>query len=454
MASTAHAAQVGVNYYHESMMGTWGGQYYPRSESGVAQDMEDIKSVTKYVKLYMNPLVAGNQDWVLRVNAIAKQKGMHTVVVMNTEDRQLDGGNWGEYRNKVLQACSAFAGKSDEFIVANEVTLHSPWSREEIRRNVESLIGECQQRFPGPVSYEAFWYEKDAWSGYRGRIYFNLYERVEQYRTNAYEMDLKFGSNAYVGEFGEDFSDEGTHRDEQWQKQQVEQRLSILHSTRTPVAYAFTYREPSDDGFGLLRPDGSHRPAWYALKGNAMPVAAPAAASVPALPAAQSPDIGSLRRLCMAGGTHCAVKSDIVRDSCRSIVFGTAQGDIRVLGCAKPDGTVELYGQQAPAGLPFKACLGSGCVTDADGSARFKAGTGSGVGSLAFTPAPRGKKTADSTDGSCRTVSYDTPAGGISAKVCEKDEGYEMYLLSGENGANLCVGRSCVGSVGGFAAFT
>lgn len=266
--SSVFATQVGVNYYHETMITKEGYKYIPRTTSQVSSDLDSIKTITSYVKLYMNPLVGVNQAWLNQVNSMAKGKGMYTVVVMNTEDRTLNSNNWASYTSAVLNNCQYFNGKANELVVGNEISLHSTFSKTEIRTKVESLIVNCKKTFNGPVSYEAFFYEKDAWVGYTGRLYFNTYENLNSFTTNVKELHTKFPT-ASIGEWGEDLLDGSIKKDETWQKQETLKRLNVIKSQNIPVAYIFTYKEPSTTGFGLVRMDGTKRPVWDVLKTNA-----------------------------------------------------------------------------------------------------------------------------------------------------------------------------------------
>lgn len=195
----------------------------------------------------------------------------------------------------------------------------------------------------------------------------------------------------------------------------------------------------------------------------------------PASPPPAQGSIGALPYTCTLGAERCVVRSDVTDGSCRTVLAGTSRGDIRLKGCEKSSGYVELYLQQAPSGAAYRACLADGCVTEANGFARYLPGavqaepeepitppapvdadptvTGTcDVDRLALTSA--GTKLHDVSDGSCRTVRFETPSGNVEAKVCEKTSGnYEMYLLTRLNQADVCVGDSCVGQRSGFASF-
>lgn len=348
----ASAAKLGMNYYHETMMNSAGNHFIDRSLQQVSSDLDDIKNLTNNLKFYMNPLAAGNLDWVGKVNEIAKQKGIHTVVVMNTEDRILDNSNWQEYVSAVLSASSFFNGKIDEFIVGNEISLHTTLPREDLQRRVVNLINECKKYFSGPVSYQAFWYEKDNWKGYSGKIYFNLYEDFARFKTNALEMNNSFGSNAYVGEFGNELVSNG-QLDSTNQANEIRQRWSILQATLSPIAYVFTYKEPSKTGFGLIDSNGSHLPSWNILSQSSN-----------AIQNSQSVS-GSVEKLSPAcsGGN---IVSDTF-NGCRAIVCSSPSGSLSILACNKPDNApaqyFEMY-KQSQSGTGISICLGNTCISD------------------------------------------------------------------------------------------
>jgi len=593
------ATELGVNYYHESMMSArWSVPYVQRTLSQAGQDFDDIKTVARHIKFYMNPFVTGNLQWVDQLSTLAKQKNMYTVINMMVDDRQMSDANWNDYANRVVSACQALNGKTDEILVGNELILHSSWSMYDVKTRIVDLIGRCDNVFNGVVSYEAFWYEKDAWIGYPGKLYFMHYENLNSFTTNVREMDSKFGDNVLIGEWGEDLLDGSVNMGDWWQKDQIQKRWDVIKQANVPVAYLFAYREAGWDDFAMIRPDGVKRPLWEVFTGQAPSpntcisstevcdgkdndcdnqvdennvCAAPTPSGVSALslsctssagscskaaddsdstcryvtwntPAGQikatacskpagvevyrnafpsgttfracfgticidqltgfakqgttctpsteicdSKDnncngqvdennvcgtsgivtsIAGLTRSCTANGQTCSVKSDALSGACRTLVFGTSNGDIKLFACDKGSGWVELYRQGGP-GITYSACLASGCVTKDVGYVRFQPLTTStptteptpaptpaalNVAGLAVTVSPNAPKVGDINEGSGRRVQF-TANGWIEARICEKTDRYEMYLLSQPNGANVCVGSSCVGSASGFVSF-
>jgi len=358
----------------------------------------------------MNPLIPANRDWVNQVNTIAKQKGMITVIVMNTEDRILDNSNWGTYSSKVIESCSMFSGKANELVVGNEISLHSYFTKTDIKMRVENLINSCKGVFSGTVSYEAFWYEKDAWIGYPGKLYFNMYENVDSYATNIREMRTKFPS-ASVGEWGEDLFDGSTYRDENWQKQEVQKRWDVLQTNNVPVAYVFTYKEPDYSGFGLVRYDDSKRPAWYIFASSVTPPA----------PISTTNTITTLPQ-----------------GICSTYTFGSTQVKV----CDKGNNRYEMYLVYGTTTICYKTY----CVGQNSGFVSFTT-------TQTVTPPPTPTTTQSSSvilvDGTCSTQTI----SGTTVKVCDKGSGwYEMYLVSGTN--TVCYQDHCVGTNTGFQRFT
>jgi hypothetical protein len=402
LVSGASATQLGMNYYHETMLTKEGWHYVPRTTNQVSSDMDSIKSITNYVKLYSNPMISNNQGWVDQVNTIAQNKGMYTVIVMNTEDRIIDYSNWYTYATNVINNCKFFNNKADEFVVGNELSLHSNIPSFELKTRVESLINSCKQYLSQPVSYEAFWYEKDSWNGYNGKLYFNMYENLGSYTTNIQEMRTKF-PNANIGEFGEDLYDGNTLKDENWQKQEVQKRWDIVKNNNVPVAYVFSYKEPSFTGFGLVRSDESKRPSWNVF----------GTATITPPPTTTPP-------------------------SGITLPVGTCNGNTEYKICDKGSNTYEIYFLSGSKTW----CYQNYCVSPSNGYVRF---TATGTPPPVITP----PTTNILPVGGCNTQS----SSGTTVLLCDKGSGwYEMYLQT-FSGTNYCYKTSCVGANTGFARF-
>lgn len=462
----ASATELGVNYYHESLWTPeWQQPHIPVSEAQARDDFREIKKISNEVKFYLTPFAEGNLYWIETLSRIAREEGLGVAVNIMVDDRQLGDHNWAEYRYGVLRACEQLNGKADVMLVGNEITLHSSWSAWDVRHRIEPLINECDARFSGETSYEAFWYEKDAFTSYDGPIYFMHYESLDRFENNVREMDSLFGSDARVGEWGEDLNDEGTKRDDWWQKDQIEKRWEIIQRTNTPVAYLFAYREPSWDSFGMVRPDGVKRPLWEVFghtQDDSDPIADPVVE--PSAPVDQPGDATSsdLSGLSVRVSPSGSTSSDVVSGVCRTVSFDTSSGRAQVLICDKGS-SYESYWQSGPSDVSI--CVEGSCVRDSAGFARIaKSGSSDSekvsgssdvssltISSLSVSSSPGGSKNKDVVSGVCRTVAFDTSAGYAEAQICDKGSHFEAYWKGGSNQASICFESSCVRETAGFA---
>lgn len=371
------ATQLGMNYYHESMMSGYSNTHYiQKTLDEASKDFDNILKVTKYIKFYMNPYSDDNVEWVKQLTDLAKKKGMYVVVVINVDDRQLTPSNWQEYSDKVVNIATMFSNKSDEFIVGNEISLHTTMQRSELRQYIEPLITKTQPLFNGPVSYEMFWYEKDDWKGYQGKLYFNLYETFDKFSVNSQELKKDF-RGGIVGEFGEDYHDEDKLMNETWQTQEIQKRWDAINGTEVAVAYLFSYREPSEDGFGILRPDGTMKQFLNNFLNSLKPttslqtmIAQPqtvmkTASLVNNTPQQnvviksettsnpqQSNSLSLVKYTINVDGQY-QLENDTNDGSCRDISFLTDKGELIIKLCLKPD-SIEAYRHKYPEGLNFK----------------------------------------------------------------------------------------------------
>ena len=191
-----------------------------------------------------------------------------------------------------------------------------------------------------------------------------------------------------------------------------------------------------------------------------------------ATPASSVPaqGIAGLKAYCTYGtaNTQATVKSDITSGGCRTIVYSTSTGDIKMLACEKDQGYVEIYQQSAPSGMVFKACLANGYISNDNGFARFiptttvtatPTPTYKGITSLSVSctyNSVAGKIKSDLTSGTCRTVVFSTTNGDVQIQGCEKTGGYiEVYRQSCPNNFafKACMGAGCVDNNGGYAKF-
>lgn len=459
------ATELGINYYHESMMSDqWKVPYINGHTIEQARtDFDEMSEITRHVKFYLNPFVDGNDQWVAQLTEEAEARGFYTVINEMVDDRDLGDWNWQSYKQKVLDDCSYFSGKADEILIGNEVSLHSPWNKYTIRSKMEELINECKPRFDGPVSYEAFWYEKEAWYDYQGHIYFMQYENVNSFKTNVDEMQDRFGDKAYVGEWGEDLYDEGVHKDDWWQRESIEDRWNHMQTTDTPVAYLFAYREPSWNGFGLIRPDGIKRPMWdlFPQVGDTPPPPPPNDDPDPT-PSGEG-ELTELTVTCEAPG--CSVNRDITDSTCRYVDHNTNSGLVKTSACKQSNGEIHIYRNSAPSNLVFSVCYDGVCVSNSDGFSILEEDeppvdepsdpTG-GIGDFSTSCDAQSSctKTSDVTSGVCRTVIYNTNSGDIKVYACEKDGNYiEAYRQQAPSNYDyeVCVANACINQDNGFA---
>ena len=230
------------------------------------------------------------------------------------------------------------------------------------------------------------------------------------------------------------------------------------------------------------------------------PVNPPTTPSISQPPATQSPVstpvnsnlplIGQLSPACVINNIPCMIKSDASSGVCRTVVFGSVLGDLKIFSCVKSGGYVEIYKQLAPSQTQFTACLSNGCISNANGFVRFiplvtvqqpdpvtipavdpipivasqpipQPALVDSVMDLTFTVQPSGTLISDSADGStCRIMKYSTPNGEIDAKICDKgpnqynSNNYEMYQLTTSNGAQICYANTCIGVTSGFATIS
>jgi hypothetical protein len=193
--------------------------------------------------------------------------------------------------------------------------------------------------------------------------------------------------------------------------------------------------------------------------------------------------ITSLASSCIYGSANTAgaVKSDVTSGACRTVIFGTASGDVKIFACTKTGGYVEIYKQASPSGVNYKACLANGCITQDNGFARFIPVTSTtttttqpptttppptttttspkytGISSLSTSCTYNSVKStikSDVTSGTCRTVVYGTPNGDVKIMGCEKSANtVEVYRQSSPAGLNFkaCLGAGCVDNSCGFA---
>ncbi len=77
--------------------------------------------------------------------------------------------------------------------------------------------------------------------------------------------------------------------------------------------------------------------------------------------------LASLSLSCNAEGSSCDVKYDKTEGECRTVLFGTSNGEIKTLTCVKDGNRIEMYRQAYPSNLKFKACVSGACIDEISG---------------------------------------------------------------------------------------
>ncbi len=238
--------------------------------------------------------------------------------------------------------------------------------------------------------------------------------------------------------------------------------------------------------------------------GTPLPSIAPVATPRPVItPPANSPtapinEMSQFAYSCSTTSGPCTVRSDTTFGMCRLIIAYTPQGTIRTFACQKNGEYIEVYRQQYPTGTSFTSCIGTGCVDQMAGFARFRLDEESilpphylpsptpdieeeigntptpspttasptptstpqqpsNVRMLDVYSSPAGTVDFDKMDGyTCRRIQYTTSLGTTLVKICEKEQPgvFEMYRQSGSTEVSVCVDSYCVGPSSGFARFT
>ena len=83
------------------------------------------------------------------------------------------------------------------------------------------------------------------------------------------------------------------------------------------------------------------------------------------------PLIKQLSANCTQNNQLCSQLSDTTQNPCRTVSWSSPQGEIRIQGCEKDNGNLEVYRQIYPAGLIFRACIDNGCVDQNYGFVRI-----------------------------------------------------------------------------------
>jgi hypothetical protein len=156
-------------------------------------------------------------------------------------------------------------------------------------------------------------------------------------------------------------------------------------------------------------------------------------------------------------GECTLIKNEI--DGCRTNVFLTDRGEIKVLVCEKENSWYEIYLQEFPKDIGFKVCWANGCVSNNSGFARFQ---------LTNEPNPvlslenskvRCSSTetscniiSDKLEGDCRFLEFETNKGTLVLQSCKKGDVTEIYrhIAPKDLKFEACIDNVCVTDSIGF----
>ncbi|HYD03999.1 MAG TPA: hypothetical protein VEC16_06920 [Alphaproteobacteria bacterium] len=233
-------------------------------------------------------------------------------------------------------------------------------------------------------------------------------------------------------------------------------------------------------GMGIGRDAQAFKPAGTIIPTSPEPTPTTTPAPTPT-PVPTTTGIASLKASAVYGTSNIAatVKSDVTSGVCRTVIFSTSSGDIKILACQKENNYVEIYKQAAPSGLVFKACLANGCITKDSGFVKFIPTTTSSTTTSSPTPTTSSPAPApslpddiseltvsntynsvtsrvksDVTSGTCRTVVFETSNGDVKIMGCEKDgNNVEVYRQAYPDNFDFkaCMATACVDRYSGFA---
>ncbi len=246
---------IGIDYYHESM------GYLKRTDAEITGDLQQIRAVTNNIKVYHNPYKLGSLALVTSIVRQAKLLHMHVVWVENDDNTRLTDDNWYTYTNNVItNAAIAYNAGADEFLVGNEISIHTNgdpgFNDQNLPSRIKLLVKDCKPYFPGPIGYEEGWYKSASWQaaklGPLSKIYFTLYEPWHRFKTESDYIASSFGNTAEIGELSTMTTRSQLHEtDEEWTRDLL--RRYDYTRQKGLVIWLFTFNEPDNAGFGLFQ---------------------------------------------------------------------------------------------------------------------------------------------------------------------------------------------------------
>ena len=271
--------QMGINYYHESM------GYLSRTDTEIDSDLGLIQQVTNKIKVAHNPYMnaghltaAASLAIVQNIVRKAKARKMYVVWTENNDTVTFTDKNWSDYAQKVIaDAAAAHAAGADEFLVGNEISLHTNgdpgYNDANLPVRIKQLVTACRQNFSGTKGYEDGWYKSKSWYGSGlgplAKIYFTLYEPWYNFQAQFDQIANYFGKKAEIGELSTVASKRTLNYNEEDWTRELMRRYDYARKKGLNV-WLFNFREPQNDGYGFFDapPSQQYHAIWDYLRGR------------------------------------------------------------------------------------------------------------------------------------------------------------------------------------------
>jgi len=229
----------GINYYHESMGYTeW-----------KLEDLQKIKEITNKIKLFKHPY--GERDYIIEICQKCKELGFYVVFTENfdgntnpppypnslTVSDKLTLDNWESYCSNVKTDFSAVCDYVDEFLVSNEITIHTDGSDEMSGQNLIDKVILLKNEL-GSEGSVVFGIQEGCWTFLYGnpldlsaftKKYFTLYDYEEEVFRQIVEQMVNIYPDAELGEWNVGFDIEHNTQEEleDW-SERIEKRKEYL----------------------------------------------------------------------------------------------------------------------------------------------------------------------------------------------------------------------------------